>query len=78
MTDLDALGRRHRKLQADLAEVREQLAPAMREARKAGATLVDVMNRSGYASVETVRQILDPAVRGQANTRRRERPAGTP
>jgi hypothetical protein len=71
MTDLDTLGRRHRKLVADLAELREQLADAMRTDREAGATYVDLMNRSGYTSIETVRQIVKPGARETVNAGRR-------
>lgn len=79
MTDLDTLGKRHRRLQTELAEVREQLADAIRAERATGATYVDLMNRSGYTSIETVRQIVNPSARETINAgRRRERPVGTP
>jgi len=78
MTDLDTLGRRHRKLQAELDEVRAALADAIRAEKAAGATYVELMNRSGYTSTETIRQILHPDARERANRSRRERPAGVP
>jgi hypothetical protein len=69
--DLDTLGKRHRKLLADLDECRTQLAVAMRTERGNGATLVDIMQRSGYTSLETVRHILDPTIRERNNKARR-------
>jgi hypothetical protein len=71
MTDLDILGRRHRKLQADLAALRADLADAIRRERLTGATYVDLMNRSGYTSTETIRQILKPGARDEINRGRR-------
>ena len=71
MTDLDQLGRRHRKLQADLAALRVELADAIRAERLAGATYQDLLQRSGYTSIETIRQIIDPQARDRANRSRR-------
>ncbi len=71
MTNLDALGRRHRKMQADLEALRAELAEAIRAERTAGATYVDLMTRSGYTSMETIRQIVKPTARDTANARRR-------
>lgn len=71
MTDLDQLGQRHRELQAELAAIREKLAPAIREERGKGATYVELMTRSGYSSIETIRNILDPNTRDRNNRARR-------
>ena len=71
MADLDALGARHRALQDELADVRADLADAIRAERGRGATYVDLMNRSGYSSIETIRQIVNPGAREKANRGRR-------
>ena len=68
---LDALGARHRALQDELAEVREQIADAIRAERAHGATYVELMNRSGYTSIETIRQIVNPGAREKVNRDRR-------
>lgn len=71
MTGIDQLGRRHRKLLADLAALRVELAEAIRAERLAGATYADLMTRSGYTSIETIRQIVAPEKRDEINRRRR-------
>jgi hypothetical protein len=71
MTDLDTLGRRHRKLLAELDALQERLADAIRAERAAGATYADLMARSGYRSVEAIRLIVKPGARESANRRRR-------
>lgn len=71
MSNLDTLGTRHRQLQDELAEVRDRLAEEIRTERLHGATLVQLMNRSGYSSIETIRQILDPNIRDKVNRDRR-------
>jgi hypothetical protein len=58
-------------MQADLDDLRTQLAEAIRNERAAGATYADLMQRSGYASMETIRQIVKPKARETANRRRR-------
>ncbi|HEU0241210.1 MAG TPA: hypothetical protein VFR11_18310 [Micromonosporaceae bacterium] len=58
MATLDELGRRHRRLRDELTKVRAELAPAMREARAAGATQEQVRLRSGYKTLQQVRTIL--------------------
>lgn len=68
--DLDVLGRRHRRLQEELKEVRAKLAPLMREARANNETIGRIVERSGYSSYEAVRQILDPSRRAEFNRRR--------
>jgi hypothetical protein len=71
MTDLDQLGRRHRKLMADLADLRDELAHAIRDERARGATVIDLLQRSGYTSAETIRRIVRPETRERANQIRR-------
>lgn len=78
MAELDTLGRRHRKMQADLDELRAELAAAIRAEREAGATYADLMQRSGYSSMETIRQIVKPSARDTANRRRRAEVADHP
>lgn len=69
--DLDALGRRHLRLQEQLAEVRDLLSSAIRAERDKGETMQGLLRRSGYHSLEAVRQILDPERRARFNRRRR-------
>lgn len=71
MSNLDSLGHRHRQLQDELAEVRDALVDEIRTEREHGATLVQLMNRSGYSSIETIRQILNPQIREKVNQDRR-------
>lgn len=71
MPDLDQLGKQHRKLLADLEALKPLLADAIREERDAGATYVDLMQRSGYRSIEVIRQILNPQARDKVNKERR-------
>jgi hypothetical protein len=71
MSDLDQLGRRHAKLQAELAALRTDLAAAIRAERAAGATYQELLQRSGYSSIETIRQIIKPSAREDANRARR-------
>lgn len=78
MTELDRLGRRHAKLQDDIKAVRAELAPLIRaEHAQAGATFTDLMVRSGYKSVETIRQIIHPKTRENINKKRRGEEPGT-
>jgi hypothetical protein len=69
--DLDTLGKRHKKLLADMDALVPQLAEAIRAERAAGATYADLMTRSGYRSIETIRQIVKPTARDAINGRRR-------
>lgn len=69
------LGTRRVELLAELADVEERLATAMREMRTAGATQAQVMVMSGYRSIDGVRKILDPAVRAAATDTRKRRKA---
>lgn len=56
--DLDRLGRRHKQLRDQLDELIPKLHQAMRREREAGATLTDIMVRSGYQTIQQVRTIL--------------------
>lgn len=73
MTDLDTLGRKHKRLQDELEEIREQLADAIRAEAENGATWMELANRSGYKSTETIRRILRPEARDATNEARRVR-----
>lgn len=74
MAELDTLGARHRALQDELLEVRAELVDAIRAERERGTTYVELMNRSGYTSIETIRQIVNPDAREKANQDRRAAP----
>jgi hypothetical protein len=75
MTNLDELGRRHTELQEELQAVREALTPAIRAEKAAGETFARLMVRSGYKSIETIRQIVEPKTREEINGKRRRRAA---
>jgi predicted transcriptional regulator len=55
-TDLDALGRRHRRLKDSLKEVVAALTPEVRAAAQAGMPYAEIARRTGYTP-ERVRQI---------------------
>lgn len=71
MGDLDALGRKHKRLLSELEEVRNQLAEAIRAEAVAGATWMELARRAGYNSTETIRRILHPETREAVNRARR-------
>lgn len=58
MEELDRLGSRKKKLDIELDEMKPKLHEAMRAARAAGATQREVMERSGYKTIQQVRVIL--------------------
>ena len=69
-----ALGRQRAELLAQAGQVEGYLHEAMRSMREAGATQLEVLTASGYASMDAVRKILDPAVKAAAaDTRARRR-----
>jgi len=70
---LDELGRLHVELVQTLDKVREMLGLAMRHERDNGATYAELMKRSGYRSVEQVRQIVKPGARAQVRAREKAR-----
>ncbi len=61
MEELDKLGARHRELLDELAALKVPLHDAMLAARAAGATQREVMQRSGYRTIQQVRVILGEA-----------------
>lgn len=72
MARLDILGNRHKELLEQLEQLREDLAEAIRDARaneEPTPTLVDLMIRSGYRSMDAIRGILEPEFK--LNRRRR-------
>jgi hypothetical protein len=74
MGDLDELGARHRQLLKDLEDLKPLLAEAIRaEYAKGGpdAAYVSLAHRSGYRSIEGVKQIIDPDRRAKMNQDRR-------
>jgi hypothetical protein len=58
--------RERASLLSQLAAVEENLHLRMRQYREAGATQLEVLKASGYASMDAVRKILDPAVKTAA------------
>lgn len=73
---MEELRDRRAALLAELAEVEAQLHAAMRERRAEGATLQEILTASGYRSVDGVRKILDPEVKGKAAAARHRKTAG--
>jgi hypothetical protein len=74
MEDLDSLGAEHRKLLDDLDRLKPRLAEAIRAERARGgpdATYVALLARSGYRSIEGIKQIIDPDRRSRMNQDRR-------
>jgi hypothetical protein len=65
VSTLDELGNRHKELQAELEELKPKLHAAMRKERakmskdgKHQHTQSDIMQRSGYKTIQQVRVIL--------------------
>ena len=71
MEDLDTLGARHRQLLEDLDKLKPLLADAIRAERAKGATYVALLARSGYRSIEGIKQVIDPDRRSKMNQDRR-------
>lgn len=67
---LQDLGRRHRRLTAQLAEIKPQLEAEIREAAEAGVAQVDICEWTGYKR-EWVRLAADPAKREARAARQR-------
>ncbi|HWB35696.1 MAG TPA: hypothetical protein VHA75_06700 [Rugosimonospora sp.] len=71
MSEIDDLGTRHKALLSELEQLKPLLDDAIRAERETtGASYVDLMNRSGYKSTETIRQVLNPEARAEINQRR--------
>jgi hypothetical protein len=75
MEELDRLGRRHKQLRTQLDELRPQLHAAIRAARAAGATYAELMDRSGYRTIQQIREIC--MTDEQREDERRKRSART-
>lgn len=74
MEDLDTLGAQHRQLLEDLDKLKPLLADAIRAERVKGgpgSTYVALLARSGYRSIEGIKQIIDPGRRDKMNKDRR-------
>lgn len=74
MEDLDTLGAEHRRLLEALKQLTPKLADAIRAERAKGgpgATYAALMARSGYRSIEGIKQIIDPDRRDKMNQDRR-------
>lgn len=74
--DIKQLGQLRMAMLEATADVEAQLHAAMRERRADGATLQEIIAASGYRSIDAVRKILDPAVKGKAALARRRKNAG--
>ena len=61
MGDLDDLGRRHKELLRELADLKAPLHAAMKAERRTGTTQNDIRERSGYKTIQQVRVILGEA-----------------
>lgn len=61
MTDLEKLGNRHKKLLAELEELKPKLHEAMRAARQEQLTQREIMEKSGYKTIQQVRTITGEA-----------------
>lgn len=61
MTELDDLGRKHKRLLRELEELKPALHDAMRRERATGATQREIMERSGYKTIQQVRVITGEA-----------------
>jgi hypothetical protein len=66
--DLDQLGARHKELLRELAELKPKLHAAIRAARAAKVSQVDLMQRSGYRTVQQIRVITGEAKSTQRGT----------
>lgn len=71
---LASLGAAHRQLLAALDALTPHLHARMIEARKRGATLLEITQASGYGSLTTTRNITDP----KAKAAHAARAAGNP
>lgn len=61
MAELDELGRKHKRILRELEELKPALHDAIRRERAAGATQREVMERSGYKTIQQVRVITGEA-----------------
>lgn len=76
MGNLDELGQRHRELQAELDKIRPQIAAELRAEKAKGgpdATYTRLVERSGFRSIEGVKQAMDPDYRDKLNAARVEK-----
>lgn len=73
-SDLDRLGRRHKQLRQQLAELLPALQEAMRAERAADVTYREIMERSGYQTIQQVREIcMTDEEREAERAKRRQR-----
>jgi AmiR/NasT family two-component response regulator len=63
MTTLDDLGKKHRRLLRELEELKPQLHEAIRTERAAGTKQRELMERSGYKTIQQIRVITGEAER---------------
>lgn len=65
MTKLDELGRRYKKLVAELEALKPQLHDEIRRERAAGVSQRELMERSGYKTIQQIRTITQEAGRSK-------------
>jgi hypothetical protein len=77
--DLDRLGRRHKQLRQQLESLLPELHEAMRAERAAEVTLREIMERSGYRTIQQVREICmtDEQRQAERDKRRKRAKGGT-
>ena len=68
MSELDDLGKRHKRLLRELEELKPQLHEAIRAERAAGVKQRELMERSGYKTIQQIRVIT-----GEAGTKAADR-----
>jgi F0F1-type ATP synthase alpha subunit len=76
VANLEDIARRYWKAHANLEKLRIELDDAIRTERGKGATYQELLSRSGYKSVETIRQIVKAGLRDSVNSARRARRTG--
>lgn len=61
MSELDELGKRHKRIQREMEELRPLLHAAIRAERAAGVLQRELMERSGYKTIQQIRTITGEA-----------------
>jgi hypothetical protein len=77
--DLDRLGRRHKQHRQQGETLFPELHAAMRAARAANLTYREIMERSGYRTIQQVREIcMTDEQRQTERDKRKRKKGGTP
>jgi hypothetical protein len=61
MAELDDLGKKHKRLLRELEELKGPLDDAIRAERAAGISQRELVERSGYKTIQTIRTITGEA-----------------